>query len=137
MDCIGNYRLIEKLGQGAMGVVYRGVDTRTDVPIALKLIRPEFFSQSSNPANAQHRFIREAMAIGSLSHPGIVSLYEFGEDRGSLFLAMEFVPGVALERLIENGRTAARTFLDQFQLEDYLNTFHAGLAPAQPQVAAR
>jgi serine/threonine protein kinase len=78
---ISHYEIIEKLGEGGMGKVYRGVDTRLGRPVAIKVVNAEFTK----------RFEREAKAISALNHPHICTLHDVGEHQGSPYLVMEFV----------------------------------------------
>src|SRR5512147_1544920 len=89
---LGKYEIRRELGQGAMGVVYEGFDPLIGRRVALKTVRRDQLER----AEAQeilNRFLREAQAAGRLSHPNIVQVYEYGEDQGTAFIAMEFVEG--------------------------------------------
>ncbi len=94
---LGDYRLVSKLGKGGMGIVFLAEQVSLHRLIALKVIRPDM--QAS--ANAKERFIREARAVARLRHPHIVTVFDFGEDRGMLYIAMELVPGRGLNDLLE------------------------------------
>lgn len=94
---IGKYHIVELIGEGAMGVVYRAVDTTLDRTVAIKVMSASIARQ----ADLRQRFLREAQAAGSLQHPNVVAIFDHGEADGHLFIAMEFVHGVDLERLIE------------------------------------
>jgi serine/threonine-protein kinase len=96
---IGKYRIIELVGEGAMGVVYRAQDTVLDRTVAIKVMNESIARQE----DLRKRFLHEAQAAGSLQHPNVVCIYDLGESDGHLFIAMEFVHGVDLERLIELG----------------------------------
>jgi len=99
MQRIGRYELIDELGRGAMGVVYRARDTQIGRVVALKVI----LTRSASPAEAEHykqRFQREAQAAGRLSHPGIVTLHDIAEDtEGQPYIVMEFIEGRPLNLL--------------------------------------
>ncbi len=98
---LGGYRLLEPLGAGGMGQVFKAWQKRLNRIVALKLIRPELMEQ--NPA-AVRRFKREALAVAQLNHPNIVSIYDFDEADGTHFIVLEYVDGPDLERLVqENG----------------------------------
>ncbi|MFL5602036.1 MAG: protein kinase domain-containing protein [Gemmatimonadaceae bacterium] len=99
VSAIGKYRIVELVGEGAMGVVYRAVDTVLDRTVAIKVMNEAIARQE----DLRKRFLHEAQAAGSLQHPNVVCIYDLGEVDGHLFIAMEFVHGVDLERLIEMG----------------------------------
>lgn len=88
---LGKYEVIDILGKGAMGVVYKGFDPRIRRPVALKTIRTDRLNDESEEIHS--RFEHEAQAAGRLSHSGIVAVYEYGEDDGVVFIAMEYVEG--------------------------------------------
>lgn len=91
-----DYQLLENLGDGGMGVVYRARHTRLDRIVALKLIRPDRLQNKS----ARERFAREMKAAGQLEHPNVVRALDAGESSGQHYLAMEFVDGVTLAELV-------------------------------------
>ena len=99
ISAIGKYRIIELVGEGAMGVVYRAQDSVLDRAVAIKVMNDSIARQD----DLRKRFLHEAQAAGSLQHPNVVCIYDLGEADGHLFIAMEFVHGVDLERLIEMG----------------------------------
>ena len=96
---IGKYHIIELIGEGAMGVVYRARDSVLDRIVAIKVMNDSIARQE----DLRKRFLHEAQAAGSLQHPNVVCIYDLGEADGHLFIAMEFIQGVDLERLIELG----------------------------------
>jgi eukaryotic-like serine/threonine-protein kinase len=91
-----HYQIIEKLGEGGMGVVYKARDTHLDRFVALKLLPPEKVADASRKAH----FVREAKAASALNHPNIVTIYDIASDAATDFIAMEFVAGRTLEQRI-------------------------------------
>ena len=96
---IGKYHIIELVGEGAMGVVYRATDSVLDRTVAIKVMNESIARQE----DLRKRFLHEAQAAASLQHPNVVSIYDLGEVDGHMFIAMEFVDGVDLEKLLELG----------------------------------
>jgi len=92
----GRYELQEELGRGAMSIIYRGLDPRIGRQVALKTLRPEF----SAHAEYRQRFVLEARAAGTLSHPHIVTIYDVGEIDGLPYIAMELLDGLDLEQFV-------------------------------------
>jgi serine/threonine protein kinase/Tfp pilus assembly protein PilF len=93
---LSHFRIEEKIATGGMGVLYRAVDLNLRRKVAIKVLRPEILSQPSS----RERFVREARAASTLNHPGIVTVYEIGEDSGFDFIAMEYVEGRTLGEVI-------------------------------------
>ena len=100
---LGKYPITGMLGRGAMGVVYRGYDPVIKRPVAIKTIRKELIDEEERTEAMSGRFRREAQAAGTLSHPGIVAIYEYGEDAQHAFIAMEFVEGNSLRDYMARG----------------------------------
>lgn len=94
---LGKFEIRRVLGNGAMGEVYLGVDPSIGREVAIKTILPA----AAQGGEAKERFAREARAAGVLNHPNLVTIYEFGEDQGVLYIAMEFVKGHDLDELIQ------------------------------------
>jgi hypothetical protein len=98
---LGSYRIRKVLGAGGMGIVFQADDPELHRPVALKVMRPSLAASSA----ARQRVLREARAAAAVKHPNVVTLYQVGEDRGTPFLAMEFLEGETLEaRLAREGR---------------------------------
>jgi serine/threonine-protein kinase len=94
---LGKFEIKRVLGNGAMGEVYLGVDPSIGREVAIKTILPA----AAQGGEAKERFAREARAAGVLNHPNLVTIYEFGEDQGVLYIAMEFVKGHDLDELLQ------------------------------------
>ena len=96
---LGRYRIIDRLGEGGMGVVYRAMDERLEREVALKLVREELLRDHTSQA----RFRQEARALSRLNHPGVATLFDFDQHEGVTFLVMEFVEGHTLASLLTAG----------------------------------
>jgi len=92
----GRYEIVAELGRGSMGVVYKAHDPQIDRAIALKVLREDRVTSD----DFVRRFLKEAMAAGRLSHPGIVTVFDVGQDRNSIYIAMEFLQGTPLNELM-------------------------------------
>jgi serine/threonine-protein kinase len=100
---LGKYEITEVLGQGAMGVVYKGFDPGIRRTVAIKTIRRDLVEGERAAAAMLARFRNEAQAAGKLAHPGIVAVYDYGEDASVAYIAMEYVEGNSLREYIGRG----------------------------------
>src|SRR5947209_6857317 len=94
----GTFRIQGKLAEGGMGTVYRALDEKLDRPVALKVMKPDL----QQDGEFLERFTREAKALASLLHPALAVVYAFGEERGTVYLALELVEGKTLHSMLHD-----------------------------------
>ena len=93
---LGKYQIIEEIGRGGMGAVYKGYDPFLSRTVAIKLLAPHLVWETA----FVERFMREARAVAQLRHPNIVDVHDVGQDGGNYYFVMGFLPGVSLKQLI-------------------------------------
>jgi len=117
-ESLSHFKVIEKLGQGGMGVVYRGIDLDLDRPVAIKVLPQEAQQDEDSVA----RFLREAKTASKLQHPAITTIYEFGVKDDLRYLVMEYIEGKTLKQLVKEGSFPIRQALDiSLQIADALS----------------
>jgi serine/threonine-protein kinase len=104
---LGHFRLIEEIGAGGMGIVYRAWDTRLEREVAVKVLNPKTLIDNA----ARKRFRREALMLSKLNHPNVESVYDFHTENGVDYLVLEYVPGMSLDDRVETGALTEKDVL--------------------------
>jgi serine/threonine protein kinase len=119
---LGHYEILDKIGEGGMGVVWKARDTRLNRVVAIKVLPPDKLSN----ADRKRRFIQEAQAASALNHPNIITIHDIALQNGCAFQVMEYVNGKTLDQLIPiNGMPEAEVMPLAFQMADALAAAHA------------
>jgi serine/threonine protein kinase len=135
---LGKYEILEVLGRGAMGVVFKGFDPGIDRTVAIKTIRKELIEDDGRVGMALARFRNEARAAGRLSHPGIVAVHDYGESDAVSYIAMEYVQGNSLREYFNRGTRFSEAdivsimaqLLDALQHAHEAGVWHRDIKPA-------
>jgi serine/threonine protein kinase len=122
LETIGHYKVLDRIGSGGIGDVFRARDTKVGRTVALKVVAPDITADPEKRA----RFLSDTQRLTALTHPNIATVYEVAEDHGVVYLALEFVPGEPLRRLIAGGGLNARRAIEYaIQMADALAEAHA------------
>src|SRR6185503_10427725 len=122
LEALGQYKILGLIGIGRMGELYRARDTRAGRTVAIRVVADDI---ARDPAR-RGRYLKDARAATTLSHPNIAVVYEFGSDQGHLFVVSEFVPGDTLKTVIAGRALNPRHAIDHgIQLADALAEAHA------------
>ena len=107
LEKIGKYKIIEVLGKGAMGIVYKAQDPDIERFVAIKTIRFDKVDEPTDQTEMMQRFMREAQAVGKLEHSNIVTIYDVGREEDLTYIVMQYVDGYSLQKVNESGKRPA------------------------------
>ena len=126
MEKIGKYQIIDVLGKGAMGIVYKAFDPDIDREVAIKTIQFDLISEDSERNELMLRFVREAKAAGKMVHPNIITIFDVGKQEDMTYIVMQYIQGKSLKNLIaSNKRFSSREIIHlMVQLCDALDYAH-------------
>src|SRR5215471_12067418 len=120
-ETVAHYRVLQSLGAGGMGVLYKAEDLRLSREVALKFLPPD----RTHDQHSLNRFLREARTASALNHPNVCTIYEIDEHKGSQFIAMELLQGEALDHVIRGRALEVGRVLDLgIQIADGLDAAH-------------
>jgi len=140
---IGRYQIIREIGRGTMGIVYEAFDPKLERTVALKTVH--IAPDSPESLEFEARFQREAKAAGRLSHPNIVTVYDAGEEKGTAYIALEFLEGKVLREIIDHGIRPAAEEITRYAIQmadglDYAHRFgiiHRDIKPANIVISSQ
>jgi serine/threonine protein kinase len=126
MEKIGKYEIIDLLGKGAMGIVYKALDPDIDREVAIKTIRFDLISDDEEKDELMLRFVREARAAGKLVHPNIITIHDVGKEKDMTYIVMQYIEGPSLQNWIASKKRFSATDIIQLmiQLCNALNFAH-------------
>jgi serine/threonine protein kinase len=126
MDKIGKYEIIDLMGKGAMGIVYKALDPDIDREVAIKTIRFDLISDDEEKNELMLRFIREARAAGKLVHPNIITIYDVGKEKDMTYIVMQCIEGPSLQNWITSKKKFSAPYIIKLMLQlcDALNFAH-------------
>jgi serine/threonine-protein kinase len=137
---VGSYKITEKIGEGGMGAVFKGIDVMLDREVAIKMLRPELARQ----AQLAERFRSEAVTLAKLNHPNIATLYSFLRQNDDYFMVMEYVRGETLEQIMRRGPMncdqSVTLFCHALEGMEYahgMNIIHRDIKPANLMMTER
>jgi serine/threonine protein kinase len=126
MDKIGKYEIIDLLGKGAMGIVYKALDPDIDREVAVKTIRFDLISDEEEKNELMLRFIREARAAGKLVHPNIITIHDVGKEKDMTYIVMQYIEGPSLQNWIVSKKKFSAPDIVKLMLQlcDAMNFAH-------------